>query len=154
VAGVIDWTSQGGDTPAAQANALAEYLRILESQGVKIDAYVDLNDGRIKGALTPQTTYLIRGLNVLDPKDPKSERAKAVNEVINTLKNEWIDRGLFLISAENFAVVIGYRQPRSASNPVLSGFRPSRPAAGTSLFDLKLEGGKKGGEGGKKGDGK
>ena len=38
--------------------------------------------------------------------------------------------GLLMISAENFATVVGYRRARSANSTELSGFRPSLPYAG------------------------
>jgi hypothetical protein len=36
-----------------------------------------------------------------------------------------------VISAENFSTMIGYRRPRSANSPEITGFRPSLPYAGT-----------------------
>ena len=39
---------------------------------------------------------------------------------------------MFIISADNFATVVGYRRPRSAAESEVSTFRPTVPYAGLS----------------------
>jgi hypothetical protein len=47
------------------------------------------------------------------------------------LFNDARDKGLLLVSAENFATLIGYRRSRSANSREVSSFRPSLPYAGS-----------------------
>src|SRR5205823_5769517 len=55
VAGVVDWSGRGAEAPAAQQDELQEFLRVVQGQGVVVDAYVDLRDGQVKGTLTGKT---------------------------------------------------------------------------------------------------
>ena len=59
-----------------------------------------------------------------------ADRIELVNKSNWMLRNEAKEKGLLLISAENFANVIGYRKARSANSVELSGFRPTLPYAG------------------------
>ncbi|HZZ77718.1 MAG TPA: hypothetical protein VFE62_04310 [Gemmataceae bacterium] len=59
-----------------------------------------------------------------------ADRIDAVNRSSQALWTEARDKGLLLISAENFANVIGYRKARSANSIELSRFRPQLPYAG------------------------
>ena len=43
------------------------------------------------------------------------------------MQKEALERGLFVISADNLANVIGYRRPRSANDMAASDFRPTLP---------------------------
>jgi hypothetical protein len=136
VAGVVDWSGRGAETAAAQQDELQQFLRMVESQGIIVDAYVDLRDGQVKGALTGKTAYLIAGLKAVGRKGPDEERATAVNAAAGKLRNDAIERGLFMISPDNFANVVGYRRPRSRTDAELTHFRPGMPAAGVSLEGL------------------
>jgi hypothetical protein len=147
VAGVVDWSGRRVEAAAAQMEELDEFLKVLRSQGVTVDAFIDLRDGQVHGAFTSRTAYLVRGFNVVGAKGPEAERAKVVNGEIERLKKAAIDRGLFLISPENLVNVIGYRRPRSKTDMELAGFRPGMPAGGSVLVGAVA-----GGEGGKADD--
>jgi hypothetical protein len=124
-----------------------------------VDAYVDLASGSIVGNMTPKTRYLIRGDDLRtadaakpaapkaegeegkeDKKEPvkdappqiNAERNEQVNKSNFLMRNEARDRGLLLISAENFATVIGYRKARNANIAAVAGFRPTLPYAGAT----------------------
>jgi hypothetical protein len=137
VAGVIDLSGQTPDSPAAQMASLDQFVSILERQGVIVDAILDLRDGRIHGAITNKTNFLIRGLTPIDAKGAKTDRIQLIQESVKEMRKDAVERGLFVLSPENFSIVIGYRRPRSASDTRVGDFRPFLPVAGGSYFGLK-----------------
>lgn len=177
VAGNINPNGQPSDTPAEQMRNLEAFMQILRSNGIRIDAFLDLTDNSIKGELSYRTRYLILGDMLPEPKngdafkpkqkekdaegkdaegkegeakqeakaaqDDTPDRAKAINESIRAMRKDAIDRGMFMISAENFLGVIGYRRSRSANDLGASAFRPSIMHAGQDSSHLQLGGGKK-----------
>ena len=58
------------------------------------------------------------------------DRNAQINASSLLLRNDARERGLLMVSAENFAVLIGYRRARSANSVEYSGFRPTLPYAG------------------------
>jgi hypothetical protein len=134
VAGVVDWSGRGVEAPAAQQDELQQFLNVVESLGVTVDAYVDLRDGQLRGKLTPKTAYLIVGQKVFaGAKGADQGRVKAANDAIEALRKTSMDRGMFQISPDNFLNVIGYRRPRSKTDTEISHFHPGMPSAGYSL---------------------
>jgi hypothetical protein len=135
VTGYPNVTGIPSDSPSEQMRQLGEFIYLLERQGMVVDAYLDLTDGQIKGAIGPNTRFLIRGDDLLinakdlENKEPGAERALAVNNGIIAMRKEAIDRGLFVISAKNFAGVIGYRQ--SGAGKDQTPFRTLLPTAGS-----------------------
>lgn len=168
VAGVFNPNGLPGNSPLDQMRQLQSFAHLLERQGVVVDAYIDLMDGKIKGSgLTNRTRYLVigDGLRTEDREAPakekeegkeegkekeakgkeakempakeadtggNDERAQRLAESIQTLKKEAVERGMFIISADNFLNIIGYRRPRSANDLEVSSFRPRAPAAGVA----------------------
>jgi hypothetical protein len=59
-----------------------------------------------------------------------AERNELVNKSSQMLRNDAKTLGLLMISAENFATVVGYRRARNAGVIEISGFRPTLPYAG------------------------
>ena len=133
VAGVVDFSGRGPEAAAAQQDELKEFLSAAESQGVTVDAYVDLRDGKVRGELTRRTAYLVVGAKAYADKGPAANRAKAVNDAVAEMYKRAVERGLFQISPDNFLNVVGYRRPRSRTDTELSHFHPGVPFAGTSL---------------------
>lgn len=160
IAGYVSITGEPSDNPAEQMRQMEDFMHMLKRNGMQVDAYVDLRDGQMRGNITPKTRYLIRGDDLRapaekpaakmadDPKDkdekdkdkdkepmangqPNAERNDAINKSSKALRSEAIDRGLLLISAENFATVIGYRKARNGNSAEVSTFRPGLPFAGT-----------------------
>ena len=153
IAGNIRFAGQASDNPAEQMRILDSFRYFLGRNGITVDAYLDLNDGQIKGAITGRTRYLIRGDDLIDPtqigmakkevkqaegddKDSPKEaaappdRLKIINDAAAKMRQQAADKGLFVISTENFLNVVGYRQPRNASFVEPSGFQPSPITAG------------------------
>lgn len=151
VAGYVSLTGDPSDNPAEQMRQVEDFMHILKRNGIQVDAYVDLRDGQVRGSITPKTRYLIRGddLRVAaakmpdeekdkdkdkEPKakegQPNAERNETINKSNKALRAEAIERGLLLISAENFATVVGYRKARSVLANEASNFRPGVPFAG------------------------
>ncbi|MCS6896772.1 MAG: hypothetical protein NZM29_02270, partial [Nitrospira sp.] len=141
IAGIIHWSGPA-DTPAEQMRQLAAFGQLLHRMNMRIDAYVDLNEGQIKGAITPRTRYLILG-DPAYPKNPNDEsqkdRAKAINDLIAAMKKDAIDHGLFLISADNFMIASGFRPPRNALDNSLGKFQGSVPFANASATGLIIQ---------------
>lgn len=178
ITGQVNWSGFNAESPAAQMRNLQSFMALLQRQGVIIDAYLDLTDGTIKGAMTAKTRFLVRGDALYEPAaggeepgkamekegepkapaEPKApgeareevkggaagevglKRIQLVNDAIKAMRAEAIERGMFIISTENYANVIGYRPPRNANVLELSGFRPAQPSA-SSLPSLVLPGG-------------
>ncbi len=70
--------------------------------------------------------------HVKNPNDAAQvERAKMINDGIAAMKKEALEKGMFLISAENFAIASGFRKARNANNTDLVDFRPAVPMAGS-----------------------
>jgi hypothetical protein len=152
VVGYISITGEPSDSPAEQNRQMEDFLHLLRVNGMQVDAYVDLRDGQIRGNITAKTRYLIRGDELRaspeakvaakgaeEDKDkeagkeapPNADRNDLINKSSRTLYNEARERGLLLISAENFATVIGYRRARNGNSTQISNFRPSLPYAGS-----------------------
>lgn len=70
---------------------------------------------------------------------PDAERLKNYKDSLSLLRTEAIDKGLFIISVDNFLNVVGYRPPRSANLLEYSGFRPTVITAGQGLRNLTIE---------------
>ena len=160
IAGNIQFAGQASDSPAEQMRIMDSFVHFLARQGIGVDAYLDLNDGQVKGAITNRTRYLIRGDDLVDPaahnapvkknevkdedeekKDaapkadaPKSDvvpdRIKSINEAAAKMRQDAADKGLLVISVDNFLNVIGYRQPQRRADGEAGGFRPSAITAG------------------------
>jgi hypothetical protein len=134
VAGNINWLELPAETPAEQMRNLKDFFHILGRQGVKVDAYLDVTDAKLQGEITNKTRFLILGKGMfVDPKSPLADQAKKINAAIAAVRAEAVERGMFVISADNFANVIGYRRPRSANDtePSAHNFRPGLPAGGS-----------------------
>lgn len=153
VAGYVGITGDPVSNPGDQFRQMDDFMALCKRNGMIVDAWVDLRNGQIQGKITPRTRYLILGEALGKPEkrgeppmkkddmdmDKKDEPAKEagiadridqVNSASLKLRNDARDKGLLMISAENFANVIGYRKVRSANVVELSGFRPTLPVAG------------------------
>ncbi len=58
------------------------------------------------------------------------DRVEVINRAIAQMKKDATDRGLIMISAENFGHMVGFRKARSATEFVRSRFMPGVPNAG------------------------
>lgn len=134
VAGGINFTGFPIDVPAEQMRQVEQFTQLLARMGIATDAYLDLTDGQIKGAMSSKTRFLILGdwVEVKNPNDEaQNERAKLINDGIAAMSKDAIEKGMFLISAENFSIAAGYRRPRNANNLKLGAFTSSVPFAGS-----------------------
>jgi hypothetical protein len=140
VTGYVDVAGATSESPSEQMRQLNDFLYLLSRQGVQVDAYLDLTDGQMKGAITPNTRYLIQGGNIpIDAKEladmaPRAQRALAVNNGIIAMRKDAIEKGIFVISDKNFATVIGYRPAGAGKDQ--TAFRPQLPKAGSVLPGL------------------
>jgi hypothetical protein len=130
-----------------------DFIHLLKRNGMQVDAYVDLRDGQIKGNISAKTRYLIRGDDLpgaapaakkpaakepdgddkkepAKDQNPNADRATLIRASSLALRKEATERGMLLVSQENFSVLIGYRRARSANSAEISGFRPTLPYAG------------------------
>lgn len=134
VVGVVDFTGYGATSPGGQMDNLFDFMRHLERMGIIVDAYLDLRDGKMIGQVTPQTNYLIRGSTAtsLGASDSE-ERLKLINDGMRAMREQAVDKGMFIISPENFAIVSGYRRTSGADDVQKLDFTPRRPAVGTPI---------------------
>ena len=132
IGGNIGFNRVGTESPATQMMQLQEFTQLLRKQHIYVDAYVNLLNGQFEGTLTPQTRLLVRGdFSQLSSED--GNRVKTIKDAYAELEKQAITSGMFIISAENFASVIGYRPPQSQlakESPV--GFRPLLPFVNNS----------------------
>jgi hypothetical protein len=133
IAGSINWSGAFNLTPAEQRRDLLQFMALLKKNGVTVDAYIDMMDGKVKGEVTDRTNYLIRGElpgfeGGLDKAPPA---IKAIYASAKKLRADCVEHGVFIISSANFLTVIGYRPPRSGDDATVSEFR-SRPTAAVS----------------------
>ena len=95
---------------------------------------MNLLNGQFEGKLTPRTRLLVKGdFTPLGPSSEEATRVKTLKDAYAELEKQAISSGMFVISAENFAAVIGYRPPQSAlvkDSPI--GFRPLLPFVNTN----------------------
>jgi hypothetical protein len=161
VLGYVSLTGEGSDNPAEQIRQMEDFMYLLNRNGMIVDAFVDPRDGQIKGNITARTRYVIMGSPLVAPvekgaaappppkegeekkdepvkeKEPNKEglankeRIDLINASSLELRKDAIDKGLLLISAENFANVIGYRKARAANSVEYSTFSPRLPYSGT-----------------------
>ena len=146
IAGLVNLSGMPSANPSEQIRQLNDLMYLLERQGIVVDAYVDPADGQVRGELTAHTRYLIRGLDPQPEKqlpgakeadkekkdeDAGVERMKAVADAAVGLQKAAVERGLFVISAKNFATAVGYRSPVGVNQPQRAEFRPAIPAAGS-----------------------
>jgi hypothetical protein len=132
IVGVVDFTGYDVTNPAAQKQSLDEFMIHLSRMGVIVDAYMDPRDGKMVGEITPRTNIVIRGSTAGG--DSKDVRNEAILASLRFMRQEAIDRGMFIISPENFAVITGYRRAGSADNMPTLSFSPRPPSGGAGLL--------------------
>jgi hypothetical protein len=127
IAGNIGFSRVGTESPATQMMQLQEFTQMLRKQHITVDGYVNLLNGQFEGTITSRTRLLVRGdFTPLSSED--ESRMKSIKLAYEGLEKQAISSGMFVISAENFAAVIGYRPPQSQlakESPI--GFRPITP---------------------------
>jgi hypothetical protein len=142
IAGAVNFTGFPIDAPSEQMRQLGAFAQALERMGIHTDAYLDLTDGQAKGSYSNKTRFLILGepAQVKNPNDAAQvERAKMINDGIAAMKKEALDKGMFVISADNFAIAAGYRKPQNATSADVADFRPSVPLAGAAGTGLVIQ---------------
>ncbi len=169
VAGYVSITDTFSNSPFEQKRQMDDFLHLLRRNGMQVDAYVDPVDGTLRGSISGRTRYVVLGASLVandkdkvavpkmeekdmekkdmeknpdeQPKEPLAnvDRIQAVNQAIAKMKKDAVERGLIMISAENFGYMIGYRRARSATEFVRSGFNPTVPNAGI----INIEAGKR-----------
>ena len=129
IVGNVSFTRIGQESPATQQMQLEEFTQLLRKQHIYVDAYVNLLNAKFEGTLTPRTRLLVRGdISALSSTADEKTRVDALNAAYVELEKQAISGGMFVISAENFAAVIGYRPPQAqTARDVSIGFRPLQP---------------------------
>jgi len=129
IVGIVDFPGFGAKSAAGQMDDLRVFMGQLERMGITVDAYSDLRDGKLIGELSPNTNFVIRGSPaVKQPDAPDDSRVKGINEAIAALRAQAAERGMFIISPANFAVLSGYRRTGDDGRLQTLTFVPGRPA--------------------------
>jgi hypothetical protein len=132
IAGLIDLNSDGRD-------ATAEFVKALEEKhGIIVDAWLDLKDLSLKGALKgigPKTSYLIVGDEpdvdkalIGNQIDPRLDKKMTIRTTIHDLKEEAKARGIYVIDVRRYMALAGMKVPRPASDYSSYLIRPDKPA--------------------------
>jgi hypothetical protein len=127
IVGIVDLSGSGENNPTVQKVNLNDFMAYLNRQGITVDAYMDPLDGKLIGAFTAKTNLIIRGASTGNVKD---DRGKAILATLTMAREMAIDRGMFMISPQNFAFVTGYRRPGSADNQQTLTLVPHPPSGG------------------------
>jgi len=124
IAGVADLGGEGTDSSA-------DFRRLLERQGVVIDAYVDTKDAKeprllkggrsddkeAKGEVTAKTTYLIvaDGFDVLSKHPSKNDKeyAKKFQDLVSEMQDKARNNGVTVLSLQRYLDMIGYKPPKA-----------------------------------------
>jgi hypothetical protein len=67
IAGEVNLTPYDTANPAEQTRNLDNFMALLKRHGVIVDAYIDLNNGKLQGQISRRTNYLVRGHDLVDP---------------------------------------------------------------------------------------
>jgi hypothetical protein len=119
--GMIDLNGDGLDDNE-------EFVRLMERQGVIVDAWLDLKDLQVKGpGMTLKTSYLVfgespnvEGIGAAASAgiiDPRLERKKQVLEIMGKMQTDARDLGVQAISTRRFLSMIGYKLPKNPTPP-------------------------------------
>jgi hypothetical protein len=132
-AGPVSLQENPTSNPAEQMRRMTDFHYFLDRQNMPLDAYIDLAAQEMKGKITQDTRYLIVADN-LHTEGPgvDGERAKKINELMAEMRKDAVEKGLFIISVQNFLDVVGYRVPRSANELKYHTFAPSLLKAGVA----------------------
>jgi hypothetical protein len=142
VAGLIDLTGDGSDSTE-------EFVRELQRQNIVVDMYLDLKTMAVKGKMTHQTGYLIRGeqpgfgsgiSNQELLNDPQNQRKSDVIGKMSEIVAEANKLGVAVVPARRFLSLIGYKLPKSVAPPDYTLRAPTqRPAGENADADKKPE---------------
>lgn len=108
IAGVVDFQGTG-------AINVQSFVRLLEKQNVRVDAYVDPADGTIKGpGMTRRTDFLILG-GVPTGVGKNDDVRKKINEATDKLLKEARANAVTLVNPRRFLQDTGLNIPRTVS---------------------------------------
>jgi hypothetical protein len=115
IVGLIDLNGSGQDQTA-------QFVQALEKAGVIVDAWWDLNDMSLKGALKAvnfKTSYLIIGDEPddsgLKENDPRLEKLQAMRHALHELREEARAQGVYVTTARRYMALAGMKAPKLAS---------------------------------------
>jgi hypothetical protein len=130
VTGLIDMYGDGKDHGD-------EFLQILKQQGIAVDEYLDLKDGKVKGdGMTGATEYLIVGRSpdfdkdaVIKENDQRYEYKRNVGEKMSKMTAEAKElETVKLVPAREFAILAGLKMPKTYTEGL--GVSVDRPVIG------------------------
>jgi hypothetical protein len=110
IAGLIDLNGDGQD-------GTAELVKALEQQGIIVDAWLDLKDQSLKGALQavgPKTSYLILGdepETEHELTDPRRAKKTTTLQTIDKLVEDATAKGIYVVGARRYLALAGMKVP-------------------------------------------
>ena len=118
LAGLIDLTGEGRDNTQ-------ELIRDLGKQNIVVDEYLDLKDVQIKGpGMNYKTKYLVIGEvptfdqgTPIQEGNPQADRKREILTKMTDIQTEATQKGIQRIKARDFLAMIGFRMPRSYTQP-------------------------------------
>ena len=143
IVGVVEFPGYESKSIGAQMNSLIEFMSYLQRQGITVDAYTDLRDGKMVGEVSGKTNVVIRGIAPAKFGSESDEsRVKAIKVSLAESTDQAMARGMFLISPENFMVVTGFRRTADDGSRDTLNFSPQRPASSPAAAGPPPAGGK------------
>ncbi len=115
IAGIIDLNGDGRDDTQ-------DLIRQLRAQGVEVDAYLDLKDRTVKGAMNERTSYLVLGDRpvpnpnlVIKENNPLAQGQMDILKNMDDMAAKAKDLGVTRVTYRRFLAMIGYRLPKGAA---------------------------------------
>lgn len=115
-AGIIDIDGDGLDDNE-------QFIRLLESQGVKVDRYLDLKARSLKGpGMTFETEYLVvssapKVASGVEADDPRRLFKQEVFDRFKQIQEEAREKGVQVMSARKFLTFLGLEVPANIAEP-------------------------------------
>jgi hypothetical protein len=123
IAGIVDFTGEDSGTVIDQMRSLMEFMNNLKRQNIIVDAYLNLRELKPVGEITLKTDYFILAEGpeydagrVVNGKDEKANTKAQVNQAMEAMRQDAIKKGVTIIPLHKFAILTGYRVPRSTRN--------------------------------------
>jgi hypothetical protein len=120
IAGIVKLSGEGKEDDTAA------FIRLLERQGVVVDAYVDRKTLSVKGkGITADTDYLILGEGseaLGEGRTRDKEAAERLNKAITSMRQKASAEAVPLIGLQKYLDLIGYRPLRGSRRATTGGY--------------------------------
>jgi hypothetical protein len=139
IAGAIDLNAGSAEglspalkNPSEAQRRLLEFKRSLETQGMVVDAYIDLVNPKIQGEVTLDTDYLIVGDvppglsegKLIKDKEKDEQMKETVADLLARMTQDAASKGVTIVPIRKFVVLTGFRPPRTGGGIESATYEP------------------------------